>query len=94
MTIQLPAELMQSLEAEAARHGTTAELLAVTILRKELGAPNPIQASPPTSATGESLYDTLRDVIGAVDGPANDWSQNAHERYANMLFEDHQRKTP
>ena len=64
-TITLPPDLESRLADEAARRGTTPELLALDGLRR-LFAPQPDETAP-----ADTPFDFLAGHIGAVDGTAD-----------------------
>ena len=78
-TITIPADLESRLTDEAARRGTTPELLALDGLR-QLFAPPAAEAVQATS-----LYDFLGDHIGTVAGSTEPFSENCGHRFAEGL---------
>lgn len=78
MTLTLPTEWLAPLADEAARRGTTPELLALEGVRQVL-PPNPVATS------GTSLLDTLKGHIGVVSGTGKAFSQRCGETFAEGL---------
>ena len=77
LTITIPSELVAPLTEEAARRGTTPELLALEGVRRVL------PESPPAAAG--TLHDRLKDYIGAVDGSSEPFSQDCGKKFAEDL---------
>ncbi len=61
-TITLPPEIERAVSEQAQRQGTTAELLALDILRRTFPAP----VEPPERKPGASLFDLLKNHIGVI----------------------------
>ena len=87
-TITLPADLESRLAAEAARRGTTPELLAVDGLLRLFSS------RPDASAPTDTLFDFLAGHIGAVAGTAEPFSEDCGRRFAEGLVEKQQRVRP
>jgi len=61
-TITLPPEIEDTVAQQAQRQGTTTELLALDVLRRNF----PPASGPPEGKTGVSLFDLLKDHIGVI----------------------------
>ena len=61
-TITLPPEIERTVSEQAQRQGTTTELLALDILRRNF--PAPIES--PDREPGASLFDLLKSHIGVI----------------------------
>src|SRR5438105_9173870 len=79
LTIILPPDIEALLAEEARKQGTTPESLALAGLR-ELFAPNPA-GSPP--APTETLFDSLADFIGAVNGTTEALSESCGQHFTD-----------
>jgi hypothetical protein len=96
--ITLPPELEAPLAEAARRQGTSPELLAIESLRKQF-APTPQPNGVETAAEGKTLYDVLKDYIGAIDsseivpGGAN-LSEDSGKKFTQLLLEKQRRKRP
>lgn len=88
ITISLPPDIEGSLTAEAARRGTTPELLALDGLRKLFVSP-PASDEPPGDAM--TLFDFLVGYIGTVEGSTEAFSENCGQRFAEGMAEKQQR---
>ena len=88
ITISLPPDIEGLLTAEAARRGTTPQLLALDGLRKLFGSP-PASDKPPDDAT--TLFDFLAGYIGTVNGSTEAFSENCGQRFAEGLIEKQER---
>jgi hypothetical protein len=83
-TITLPPDLETRLADEAARRGTTPELLALESLRQ-------LFSSPPDKAwAGHSLLDFIAQHVGIVNGTTEPLSENCGQRFADGLAADQQ----
>ena len=87
-TITLPPDLESRLTDEAARRGTTPELLALDGLRR-LFSPQPDGVAP-----AGTLFDFLAGHIGAVSGTAELLSENCGRHFAEGLADKQQRVRP
>jgi hypothetical protein len=78
MNIELPAELEKVLADEARKQGTTPEALVLDNLRR-LFTPEQYykEKYPPKEG---SLYDSIKDIIGRVEGTGEPLSTE-HSRY-------------
>ena len=86
-TITLPPDLESRLADEAARRGTTPELLALDRLRR-------LFASLDEAARAGSLFDFLAGHIGTVTGTAEPLSEDCGQRFADGLVGKQQRGRP
>ena len=82
-TITLPPEIEAPLADAARKQGMTPELLALETLRQQFPPAKP----EPAPKEGETLYDYLKDYIGAVSGSGEAFSQNCGERFTDYLME-------
>jgi hypothetical protein len=82
--ITLPPELEAPLAEAAKRQGTSPELLAIESLRKQF-APTPPPNGTEISAEGKTLYDVLKDYIGAIDGVSEPLSEDTGRRFSELL---------
>jgi hypothetical protein len=85
MPILLPPEIEDALAERARRLGTTPELLAVKLLRDALSSP------PHESETHESLYDSLKEYIGSVQGTERPASAKSGDLFTEYLVEKHKK---
>ena len=82
-TITLPPEIEMPLSEAARKQGTTTEQLALETLRKSfVPQRNGVPYQP-----GETLYDSLKEYIGAVAGSGEAFSENCGERFTDGLVE-------
>ena len=88
-TITLPPEIEASLSDAARQQGTTPEALAVETLRKSFA---PKQNGIPPKP-GETLYDFIKDYIGAVEGSGEPLSENCGEHFTDYLVEKHRKES-
>ncbi len=79
LTIEIPDQIAIPLAEEAARQGTTPELLAIDAVRRA------IPHTSPTKTSGGTLFDALKPFIGAVDGSSEPFSQDCGEKFAEGL---------
>ncbi len=86
MTITIPAELEARIDEEARQRGTTPELLAVDTLRQAF-----VPVQPDVPAKGETLFDSLGDFIGAVEGSGEPLSEDCGRHFADIVVEKHRR---
>ncbi len=84
-TITLPPDLENRLAEEAARRGTTPELLALDGLR---------QLFTPTPAPAGTLYDFLAGYLGTVAGTAERLSEDCGRRFSEGLAAEQPRGQP
>ena len=61
-TITLPPEIEETVAQQAKRQGTTTELLALDVLRRNF--PPPVES--PAEKTGTSLFDLLKNHVGVI----------------------------
>lgn len=61
-TITLPPEIEETVAQHARRQGTTTELLALDVLRRNF----PPVSEAPEEESGTSLFDLLKDHIGVI----------------------------
>ena len=87
-SITLPPDLQGSLEEEARRLGTTAELLALEGLRRLFGT-KPIADQP---LPGQTLFEFLSGQIGRVNGTTEALSENCGQRFAEGLAENRRQR--
>ena len=87
-TITLPPDLEGRLAEEAARRGTTPELLALDGLRR-LFAPRPEEAAP-----ADTLFEFLAGHLGTVAGTAEPLSEDCGRRFAEGLAAQQQPVRP
>ncbi len=86
-TITLPPDLDERLSEEARQRGTTPELIEIDGLRRLYPAPSPEE--PPVD--GKTLFDSLSDIIGIVEGSGESLSEDCGRHFTDGLVEKHRR---
>ena len=92
VTITLPAELEKAVLEEAAKKGTTVELLTLDVLQGRFLKPT----APKQAPKGATLADALADYIGAVDTrgkypEGSTLSENTGRKFAQGMVEKRKR---